>query len=68
MSAEVAKMPPKKLPLRMFSAPKLKVNLRSSYHRVQLQIAKKKTLSQTSRRELADLLEKGKEESARIRV
>ncbi|KAI9257295.1 regulator of Vps4 activity in the MVB pathway-domain-containing protein [Phascolomyces articulosus] len=52
----------------MFQPNKLKVHLKLSINRLKMLQAKKNSLSQHQRREIATLLDKGKEESARIRV
>ncbi|KAI8147521.1 regulator of Vps4 activity in the MVB pathway-domain-containing protein [Fennellomyces sp. T-0311] len=52
----------------MFQPNKLKVHLKLSINRLKMLQAKKTSLSQHQRREIATLLDKGKEESARIRV
>ena len=51
-----------------FNANRLKVLLKLSINRLQLLQAKKSSLNAATRKELAALLERGKEESARIRV
>ena len=52
----------------MFQANRLKVHLKLSINRLKMLQAKKNSLGQHQRREIATLLDKGKEESARIRV
>ncbi|KAI7860650.1 regulator of Vps4 activity in the MVB pathway-domain-containing protein [Circinella umbellata] len=52
----------------MFQPNKLKVHLKLSINRLKMLQAKKNSLGQHQRREIATLLDKGKEESARIRV
>eukprot|EP00158_Paraphelidium_tribonemae_P001562 Partr_v1_DN24546_c0_g1_i2_m19896 putative DUF292 domain containing protein len=47
---------------------KLKVNLKLSVHRIKMATAKQESLQQHSRKEIAELLAKGKVESARIKV
>jgi hypothetical protein len=47
---------------------KLKVNLRLAINRFKTMQAKKSSLNISQRKEIASLLEKGKEEIARIRV
>lgn len=47
---------------------RLKVNLRLAITRFQHLQAKKTSICQNQRKEIANLLEKGKEETARIRV
>ncbi|KAI8095106.1 regulator of Vps4 activity in the MVB pathway-domain-containing protein [Gilbertella persicaria] len=52
----------------MFNPTRLKVQLKLSINRLKMLQAKKTSLNQQNRREIGTLLEKGKEESARIRV
>lgn len=52
----------------MFNPNRLKVQLKLAINRLKMLQAKKSSLSQHQRREIATLLDKGKEESARIRV
>ncbi|KAJ3090882.1 hypothetical protein HK102_002384 [Quaeritorhiza haematococci] len=51
-----------------FNANKTKVQLKLAVNRLKLLQQKKATINQSARKEIASLLEKGKEESARIRV
>jgi vacuolar protein sorting-associated protein IST1 len=51
-----------------FSAEKLKVSLKLAVSRLKMLQNKKQAINQQQRREVALLLEKGKEESARIRA
>lgn len=52
----------------MFNPTRLKVQLKLSINRLKMLQAKKNSLNQHQRREIATLLEKNKVESARIRV
>lgn len=52
----------------LFQANKLKVQLKLAINRLKMLQAKKTSLCQHQRREIATLLDKGKEESARVRV
>ncbi|KAI9320867.1 DUF292-domain-containing protein [Dichotomocladium elegans] len=52
----------------MFQPSKLKVQLKLAINRLKMLQAKKTSLCQHQRREIAMLLDKGKEESARVRV
>lgn len=52
----------------MFNPNRLKVQLKLSINRLKMLQAKKASLNQHLRREIATLLDKGKVESARIRV
>ncbi|KAI9022897.1 regulator of Vps4 activity in the MVB pathway-domain-containing protein [Phycomyces nitens] len=52
----------------MFAPTRLKVQLKLAINRLKMLQAKKNSLNQHQRREIATLLEKGKVESARIRV
>ncbi|KAI7907652.1 regulator of Vps4 activity in the MVB pathway-domain-containing protein [Cokeromyces recurvatus] len=52
----------------MFNPTRLKVQLKLAINRLKMLQAKKTSLNQQARREIGTLLEKGKEESARIRV
>ncbi|KAI8970043.1 regulator of Vps4 activity in the MVB pathway-domain-containing protein, partial [Mycotypha africana] len=52
----------------MFNSTRLKVQLKLCINRLKMLQAKKTSLNQHNRREIGQLLEKGKEESARIRV
>ncbi|KAI8881124.1 hypothetical protein K501DRAFT_189620 [Backusella circina FSU 941] len=52
----------------MFNSPRLKVQLKLCISRLKMLQGKKASLNQQSRREIAALLEKGKVQSARIRV
>jgi len=52
----------------LFNANKLKVQLKLAVNRLKLLQNKKNAINSQQRREIATLLEKGKEESARIRV
>ncbi|KAF7731659.1 hypothetical protein EC973_008829 [Apophysomyces ossiformis] len=52
----------------MYNPTRLKVQLKLAINRLKMLQAKKNSLNQHQRREIATLLEKGKEESARIRV
>ncbi|OBZ82334.1 protein IST1 [Choanephora cucurbitarum] len=52
----------------MFNATRLKVQLKLAINRLKMLQAKKTSLNQQNRREIGTLLEKGKDESARIRV
>jgi len=52
----------------MYNATKLKVQLRLAVSRLKMLQNKKASINAQQRREIASLLEKGKEESARIRV
>lgn len=52
----------------MFNATRLKVQLKLSINRLKMLQAKKTSLNQQQRREIGTLLEKGKVESARVRV
>ena len=52
----------------MFNPQKTKVQLKLALNRLKLLQQKKISLNQTARREIAQLLEKSKEESARVRV
>lgn len=54
--------------LIMFNPTRLKVQLKLAINRLKMLQAKKTSLNQQNRREIGQLLEKGKEESARIRV
>jgi vacuolar protein sorting-associated protein IST1 len=51
-----------------FNAPRLKASLKLAVSRLRMLQNKKQAINQQQRREIANLLEKGKEESARIRV
>ena len=51
-----------------FNTDKLKVNLKLAINRLKLLQSKKAGINAQQRREIATLLEKGKDESARIRV
>jgi hypothetical protein len=51
-----------------FNTNRLKVQLKLAVNRLKMLQAKKSSLNEQARREIAALLEKGKEESARIRV
>ncbi|KAL9554007.1 hypothetical protein MBANPS3_003019 [Mucor bainieri] len=52
----------------MYNPTRLKVQLKLSINRLKMLQAKKTSLNQQNRREIGTLLEKGKEESARVRV
>lgn len=52
----------------MYNPTRLKVQLKLAINRLKMLQAKKTSLNQQNRREIGTLLEKGKEESARIRV
>ncbi|KAI9474021.1 MAG: regulator of Vps4 activity in the MVB pathway-domain-containing protein [Benjaminiella poitrasii] len=52
----------------MFNPTRLKVQLKLAINRLKMLQAKRTSLNQQARREIGTLLEKGKEESARIRV
>ncbi|KAI9289679.1 regulator of Vps4 activity in the MVB pathway-domain-containing protein [Umbelopsis sp. AD052] len=52
----------------VFNPPRLKLLLKLASNRLKMLQAKKTSLNQHQRREIAGLLEKGKEDSARIRV
>ncbi|KAI8393294.1 regulator of Vps4 activity in the MVB pathway-domain-containing protein [Radiomyces spectabilis] len=52
----------------MFNPTRLKVQLKLAHNRLKMLQAKKNSLNQHQRREIATLLEKGKDESARVRV
>ncbi|KAM3580723.1 Vacuolar protein sorting-associated protein ist1 [Umbelopsis sp. WA50703] len=52
----------------VFNPPRLKLQLKLASNRLKMLQAKKSSLNQHQRREIAGLLEKGKEDSARIRV
>lgn len=52
----------------MYNPTRLKVQLKLAINRLRMLQAKKTSLNQQNRREIGTLLEKGKEESARIRV
>ncbi|KAG2173757.1 hypothetical protein INT43_005177, partial [Umbelopsis isabellina] len=52
----------------VFNPPRLKLQLKLASNRLKMLQAKKSSLNQKQRREIAGLLEKGKEDSARIRV
>lgn len=52
----------------MYNPTRLKVQLKLSINRLKMLQAKKTSLNQQHRREIGLLLEKGKDESARIRV
>lgn len=52
----------------LFQPNKLKVQLKLAINRLKMLQAKKTSLCQHQRREIATLLDKGKEESARVRV
>jgi vacuolar protein sorting-associated protein IST1 len=52
----------------MFNPTKAKVQLKLSVNRLQMLQNKRNMLAQQQRKEIARLLEAGKEESARIRV
>ncbi|KAI9136772.1 regulator of Vps4 activity in the MVB pathway-domain-containing protein [Paraphysoderma sedebokerense] len=56
------------MPTLGFNANRLKVHLRLSINRLKLLQQKKTTANKVVRKELASLLEQGKDESARIRV
>lgn len=61
--------PPLSLSLQqMYNPTRLKVQLKLSINRLKMLQAKKTSLNQQNRREIGTLLEKGKEESARVRV
>ena len=47
---------------------KLKVNLKLTVNRLRMLQSKKSSINQQQRRQIATLLESGKEESARVRV
>ncbi|RCH79630.1 Vacuolar protein sorting-associated protein ist1 [Rhizopus stolonifer] len=52
----------------MFNATRLKVQLKLSINRLKMLQAKKTSLNQQQRKDIATLIEKGKIESARVRV
>ncbi|GAA5815231.1 hypothetical protein MFLAVUS_008737 [Mucor flavus] len=52
----------------MFNPTRLKVQLKLAINRLKMLQAKKTSLNQQNRKEIGNLLERGKEESARIRV
>lgn len=52
----------------MYNANRLKVNLKLAINRLKMLQAKKASITQAQRREIATLLSKHKEESARVRV
>jgi vacuolar protein sorting-associated protein IST1 len=52
----------------VFNATKTKIQLKLAVNRLKLLQQKKSALNQAARKEIADLLGKGKDESARIRV
>ncbi|KAL2911736.1 Vacuolar protein sorting-associated protein ist1 [Polyrhizophydium stewartii] len=58
------------MPLRsvLFNASKTKVQLKVAINRLRLVQQKKQSINQQARKEIADLLQKGKEDSARVRV
>lgn len=51
-----------------FEPSRFKVQIKLAISRLKMMESKKSSINQSQRREIAELLQKGKEESARIRV